>query len=557
MSFNNKTTVSRSAFIAQLLPSFYFIAAIFVGVLLRLYQITSQIIADDEWHALKIVMTKSYSSIVSHFGTADYCIPLACYYKLLAGTVGLSEMIMRFPLLILGMCSLIVFPLLTQKYIGRNASIILAGLLAISPLHIYFSRLARPYSICMFFAFIGIVAFYNWLNGGSRRWAFLYMISTLISVYFHLILLSIMIAPLVFALCNQACRAKKYPRSIKEIVFISAPIIGALTIVLLPPILFDFQALTGKSGWGRPIELDTIAGAAELIVGTKTGWIIITALIVGIVFGGISFAKKQLDFLLYLVFLSFFQIASLLISQPAWYNHPIVFVRYSLVLLIFFLMFFSAGLNRLDEMLTLRVRGFKKGIMPAFVILVLFIYSPLKDIYYSPNQWTNHALFQYCYDVDNQKHSYKNKIYPRQISQFYYYLQSLPKESVLIVEAPWFFAYHNNPYPYYQKIHRQLMGIGFIGKACNYSLLGEFSSDRRDFHFKHFFHISDRASLLKRNVKFAIFHKNLKAELPKEQYAVSYGDPIVDLTSCIEQYKKLWGTPFYEDSLLAAFDIGK
>jgi len=264
---------------------------------------------------------------------------LTCYYKLLAGTVGLSEMTMRFPLLIFGTGALLVFTLLSRRYIGMNASIILAGLMALSPLHIYFSRLARPYSISVFFAFAGIVAFYNWLNSGTRRWAFLYLLSALIAVYFHLILLPIMLAPLLFALCSRALSAEKYPRSIKELVFMGALAAGPLLVLLLPPLLFDFHSLAGKSGWG-PIELDTITGTAELLVGTKTGWIIIPSLIIALAGGGISLMKHQFGFFLYLIFLTLVQAASLLISQPDWYTHPIVFVRYSLVLFVFFLLFF-------------------------------------------------------------------------------------------------------------------------------------------------------------------------------------------------------------------------
>src|SRR2546426_6677733 len=83
------------------------LGAVAVGAAIRLDQIREQIVLDDEWHALF-----GYRRILTHFGWTDVCIPLAVYDKLVADTVGLSEMGMRLPVLLAGIGTLFVLPLM-------------------------------------------------------------------------------------------------------------------------------------------------------------------------------------------------------------------------------------------------------------------------------------------------------------------------------------------------------------------------------------------------------------------------------------------------------------
>ena len=148
--------------------------AVVTGVLLRLHQLSGQIIADDEWHALHTLPSNGYGYILTHLAACDYCIPLTAYDKLLSNTIGLSELGMRAPTLIAGVAALIVLPLLARAYLGAKASVTLACLLSISPLHIHYSRSARPYSIVLLLAIVGVIACDRWLSTGRSRWAGIY-----------------------------------------------------------------------------------------------------------------------------------------------------------------------------------------------------------------------------------------------------------------------------------------------------------------------------------------------------------------------------------------------
>src|SRR5438093_13553475 len=90
------------------------LAAVAVGAAIRLDQIREQIVLDDEWHALHAILRFGYGRILTHFGWTDVCIPLAVYDKAVADTVGLSETWMRLPVLLAGIGSLLVLPLMLR-----------------------------------------------------------------------------------------------------------------------------------------------------------------------------------------------------------------------------------------------------------------------------------------------------------------------------------------------------------------------------------------------------------------------------------------------------------
>ena len=73
-----------------------------LGTFLRIYQIGLQIPADDEWHALHTVMTNRIFAVATHLGMADHCIPLTLAFKATYFLYGLSETILRFPVLFAG-----------------------------------------------------------------------------------------------------------------------------------------------------------------------------------------------------------------------------------------------------------------------------------------------------------------------------------------------------------------------------------------------------------------------------------------------------------------------
>jgi hypothetical protein len=111
------------------------VGAIIARTALRFYQLSEQIIADDDWHALQAARDLG-SSIAMHFGGSDVSIPMALYDKVVMGTVGLSEWLMRAPVVFFGLLALVCFPLILRALFDRTTKTLFGWLLAISPVHI-------------------------------------------------------------------------------------------------------------------------------------------------------------------------------------------------------------------------------------------------------------------------------------------------------------------------------------------------------------------------------------------------------------------------------------
>ena len=126
------------------------------GLFFRFYQLPGQILVDDEWHAVHQIIAFGYPDIFNDFGTSDHCIPLSLFYEFLLNNLWISEFLLRLPAVAAGFLALLIIPLMLAKPLGTRAAMATACLLAISPLHVFYSRLARPYAISMLLSFISL-----------------------------------------------------------------------------------------------------------------------------------------------------------------------------------------------------------------------------------------------------------------------------------------------------------------------------------------------------------------------------------------------------------------
>jgi hypothetical protein len=526
-----------------------FLIAIAAGVALRLFQISDQIIGDDEWHALQTAIFTSYGWIVSHFGANDFSIPLTLFYKLLMDTVGLSELGMRAPVLLFGLASLVAFPLLLRDALGRPAADLFAWLLAVAPLHVYYSRYARPYSITLFLSFVGVVAFFRWWTGGRRRWAVAYALCAIGGSYLHLTAMPGLLAPFVFALVDRAVRRGPRPGapSLAELATCMASVAAGLALVLAPPLLSDWHAIGSKLAKQGP-TLATATGALPLILGTAAWWLAGLGL-AGVLVGVAALIRTRPTAAGYLLFVSTLALVSCLLASPALISVPVVLVRYNLLLLPVALLFLALGLTRLDTSLAAAIRPWPPGLAGALFCGLLLYFGPLRHTYYRPNAWTNHALFQYAYDADGGN-AYAQFLAPRHIPWFYDDLRRLAPASVLLVEVPWYYEWHRNSYPFYQRRHRQRMAIGFVDDAFPPRRDGELPLTHPGLSFRNYLRVVDHEALRRRGVTFVVFHKNLHLE-----NASPAGSPPVEVGPWVERYRAALGSPAYEDALLVVFDL--
>jgi hypothetical protein len=179
------------------------------------------------------------------------------------------------------------------------------------------------------------------------------------------------------------------------------------------------------------------------------------------------------------------------------------------------------------------------------------MWGPLPTINYRPNNWTNHARFQYAYDRSNP-HTLPYHREPASISAFYQDLARRPAGSLSLLEAPWYLDWGSNVYPSYQRVHRQWMMVGFVRDENDGSsgpLFNELAPWLAS-GFRNFVHVGAHAEIVARGVDYVVFHRNLDTELPNPGRR-----PRPSVTAWIEEYRGRYGAPVYRDSSIVVFDV--
>jgi hypothetical protein len=159
-------------------------------------------------------------------------------------------------------------------------------------------------------------------------------------------------------------------------------------------------------------------------------------------------------------------------------------------------------------------------------------------------------VFQYDY-APNFAHNFATKNFGlKGIPEFYLKLAHEPADGRAIVEAPWFYEWHRQPFALYQRVHRWPVFVGFVARPGEPTPLGELPWPDRRFSFRSFVHVSDLRGMRERNVRFVVFHRHPPRPPDDDRHP-----SLEDTQAWIEQYRGLYGAPFYEDDDLCVFDI--
>ncbi len=134
-------------------PLFWPLAvALLVGGALRFYRLGGNSLWVDEYLTWWLA-AHSPAEILRLSSSANFIPPL--YFLLVHGALqvfGESEVALRLPSVVAGICTVPVMWLLTLELTTSRSTANIAGaLLAVNPLHLWFSQEARPYAVLLFF----------------------------------------------------------------------------------------------------------------------------------------------------------------------------------------------------------------------------------------------------------------------------------------------------------------------------------------------------------------------------------------------------------------------
>ncbi|MBA8884805.1 hypothetical protein [Dokdonella fugitiva] len=529
--------------------------ALAAGVWLRASQLRTQMLFDDEWHAVRMLIRSDMAGIAGHFGFADYCIPLTLYYRWLYEHAMLDEWAMHLPLLLAGCALLPVAPWLLRASLAPATRATWVALLAVSPPLVYFSRTARPYALLALCGVVAIAAFRNWYErrGSPRTWACLYVVATFVAGWAHLLSLVFTLWPFAWhglgALrgCLDRATRPAAARRLASLAGLGVATVLPLALVLAPPLLGDWASMAAKAGTNT-VSVESVFRTFLMQFGLADAR---AAAPVAALFAFGAWRLWRRERALVALVLSGCVVGAIVVcaARPAWIQHAPVLVRYAAPVLPFLLLFLAEGIAGLAG--KLRVPAFA-ALAAGIAVAILAWRGPLPQWYYTPNQFMGHALFQFDYAADANPYVTELELGP--VSAFYRDLARRPAGSVTLIEAPGLLESNYVPDPWLQQIHRQNVKHALAAPVCGsgegwdeypYTATGD-----------RFTRVARLAELLDGATwggDYLVLRLTPWTLPPGARFPWPVAWP--DMPACIAKVEGILGAPVFRDETIVVFDL--
>lgn len=509
-----------------------------VGAALRLHALPQQMLVDDEWHLVhRLRDGAGLAAIVGDFGRTDHSIGLGACAWLLMRFAALDETMLRLPSLLAGLALVVVVPAALARSVGRMTAVALAWLLAVSPLLVFFSRLARPYAVTTLLACVAFVAVRRWLEDRDDRARAAYVASAVLAPVFHLPALPAALAPLALPLVAPGPRRP----ALREVLGLTATTLAAMAAVLAVPAWRSGAGVAERVAADH-LGLETVPRALELLAGTGVPLALVGMGVLGSL-GLVALLGRDATLVRQLLVVIALQIVAVAASGAVQLHVAVVAARYVAVVLPLTLVFPAAGVAAIAN----RIGRGHPTLVGAIAGSALLALGPLGWIYQAPNAFTNHMSYQADYVLAR---GYADRYRPNAVGAFYDELAARPPGSLTIVEAPWHFYFH--PYAWLQRRHRQRVLIGFVDDGPPPVRDGEVGTDDPGIRLGNAVHLGDRDALRLRAVDYVILHRDPRREL---QWPKRVEEVAIDMTTWEARYREWFGAPIADDGRIVVFAV--
>jgi hypothetical protein len=523
-----------------------------LGAALRVFQLPSQIIYEDELFPLRALLERSYSALFDRLAFGYTSIPQTALAKLVADTFGLDELSYRLPSLLAGLLLLGLVPGVAWRRFGALAGVVSGGLIAISPLLVFYSRFARPYAVAMLLVFLAVITFDRWLERGRARDALGYVAAATGAIWFHPLAAT---AVLAIPIAGAALGARSGPpgRRLAQAwppLVVGGSVCALAGALLFRPLWLGWDVFTAKAGAGT-IPLAAIADAAQHLAGTGSTplagvfWL-------GVGVGAIAMLKREPRLGWLLIASSLAPLAAVLVARPFLAQLHWILARYLIWALPCCLLFLALAIGELGR---LRVRD-RTWPLPvataALIVAALFLSGPLPGAYSRPNNFAHHDDFLVTYwgerDTWGAQASAGLAFAARrtakpEISPFYTQLRSESGEFA-IVEGPWFGRWELTPFHHYQKVHGRRVVAGFVGVTPG---VGPVALEDPRLAFRQLVDLRQPQHWRRPELRYVVLHRSVGAETGAPA-------PSFDPSPLLELYPRHFGPPVFEDSAIVVFD---
>lgn len=524
------------------------VAAIALGAYLRLDQFTAQVLIDDEWHAVHQVIHRLPSSMFLDFGFADYSIPLGILDWYEAQWFGLSELAMRLPMMVFGLATLVLLPLYVARRMSTMTGAVFALLLAISPLLVIYSRMARPYAITFLLGWIAHAAFQRYHEAPRDRIgaAAAYTLAASLAAWLHPIVAPFVLAPFLWSLWRLRSTASHERRRAFLRWLALALATGVLmTALLLPPILANAHSMTAKGGIDYP-NIKTFVGVWYAWLGTPSTAVVLLCLALAL--AGARDVWRALPVARTGTLGVALTLAAILVTRPMFSYNPISPARYLLPFIALLLLAVAAGAIRLARPLRAGAAGTRVLTAAAALLpgAALAAQSPLWPLLRYPNTETLH--FIHHFDFRPARNPYLPYMASIPLSPFWAGLATRPPGSVRIAAAPFYFESYNWDAPRWERLSRQVVVPGFLTGLCVDARAGE-TPDTPAFRFRNAVHLGNAAELTQKRIDYIVWQKPYVQTVDGRPKQVG-----ADTAHCEGALRARFGPPVYEDAALVAFE---
>lgn len=211
---------------------------IVAGMVLRLTALNRQSLWFDE---IDVVIRAQHplSQVLHTFIAVGENGPL--YNILLAlwiRVAGISEIAVRFPSAVAGVLAIPLIYLLGRRLAGARVGLVAAGLLAISPYHVWYSQEAKMYAMVVLLALASSYAFVEALERNRRLWWAAYVMVTTLLFYTHVATVLIFVAQSLYAVVTRRAWGGRERNWLIAV--------GVLTLPYVPIALWALKVIGGQ-----------------------------------------------------------------------------------------------------------------------------------------------------------------------------------------------------------------------------------------------------------------------------------------------------------------------
>src|SRR5262249_32750871 len=145
-----------------------------------------------------------------------------------------------------GVASVALFPLLVRDVLRPRATLVFAGLLAVSPLLTFYARYARPYSLVVLLSFPALLSSWRWAVSGRVRHAVTFAVCGVLVGWLHVSEVRSIVLPLALLLAARCLLpgGGGVRPGVGALLVAGAVPLAVLAVLLLPGFLGPTQYLT-------------------------------------------------------------------------------------------------------------------------------------------------------------------------------------------------------------------------------------------------------------------------------------------------------------------------